>query len=137
MRTGIKPIFIVLILVALLGPLYFIDVERHTSISLPWKNSASDASTRLSNSDLSSGYDYKADLENKPPKITIIVIWVTRTDTDPHYMAWFWQGVENNPNVNLLFVNIDVAGNGCKKYSSLKNVKVSSVCKNCPLGCLV
>ena len=124
MRTGVRPIFIILLLVALFAPLYLIDSERHSSLAIPWKNSdsPSDASSRFT--DVKNGNAH-SNLTNKPPKITIIVIWVTRSDQDPHYMAWFWQGVQNNPKVNLLFVNVDIAGNGCKRYSTLKNVKVS------------
>ena len=123
MRSGVRLVFIFLLIVALFVPLYLIDVERHTSLSSIWKNQGLSDESRFT--DLHDNKGSSSSLANRTPKITIIVIWMTRSDKEPHYMSWFWQGVRSNPDINLLFVNVDIAGNGCKKYSKLPNVKVS------------
>ena len=63
-------------------------------------------------------------VSEKPPKITIIAIWTIKTNSTPAYMPYFFQSVEENPQVDLLFVQVDMLGHGCPNHSSAPNVKV-------------
>ena len=63
-------------------------------------------------------------VSEKPPKITIIAIWTIKTNSTPAYMPYFFQSVEENPQVDLLFVQVDMLGHGCPIHSSAPNVKV-------------
>lgn len=60
----------------------------------------------------------------RDPKITIIAIWTTRRGVDPPYLPYFFQSVKANPQVNLLFINVDKEGVGCPNYSDAPNVQV-------------
>ena len=60
----------------------------------------------------------------KPPKITITAVWTIKTNSTPAYMPYFFQSVEENPQVDLLFVQVDMLGHGCPTHSSAPNVKV-------------
>ena len=64
-------------------------------------------------------------LGSREPKITIIAIWVPRSDEVAAYVPYFFQSVEANPEVNLLFVQVDKRDLGCRTYSTAPNVKVS------------
>ena len=63
-------------------------------------------------------------VSEKPPKITIIAIWTIKANSTPAYMPYFFQSVEENPQVDLLFVQVDMLGHGCPTHSSAPNVKV-------------
>ena len=63
-------------------------------------------------------------VSEKPPKITIIAIWTIKANSTPAYMPYFFQSVEENPQVDLLFVQVDMLGHGCPTQSSAPNVKV-------------
>ncbi|KAJ6453253.1 hypothetical protein C8R47DRAFT_997775 [Mycena vitilis] len=58
---------------------------------------------------------------NLPPKITIIAIYTTHSYTPQHHTQMFWQGVEANPSVNLLFINVDRDNEGCDTYQRNSN----------------
>ena len=60
----------------------------------------------------------------KPPKITVTAVWTIKTNSTPAYMPYFFQSVEENPQVDLLFVQVDMLGHGCPIHSSAPNVKV-------------
>ena len=62
-----------------------------------------------------------------PPKITMIAIWVPRNSVPPIYLPYFFQSVEANPQVDLVFVQVDKFGVGCKRYSHARNVQVLKV----------
>lgn len=62
----------------------------------------------------------------KPPKITMIAIWVPRSSVSPIYLPYFFQSVEANPQVDLIFVQVDKFGVGCKRYSHARNVQVAT-----------
>ncbi|KAH8119132.1 hypothetical protein DFH11DRAFT_1686098 [Phellopilus nigrolimitatus] len=59
----------------------------------------------------------------KPPKITIIVLWRIGGPTPPSYIPYFFQSVEANPQIDLLFVQVDELGFGCSTYSSASNIQ--------------
>lgn len=61
---------------------------------------------------------------DRPPKITVIAIWAIKSNNTPAYIPLFFQSVEANPQVDLLFVQVDVLGYGCPTYSDAPNVKV-------------
>ena len=63
-------------------------------------------------------------VSEKPPKITIIAIRTIKANSTPAYMPYFFQSVEENPQVDLLFVQVDMLGHGCPTHSSSPNVKV-------------
>ncbi|EJD02913.1 uncharacterized protein FOMMEDRAFT_168024 [Fomitiporia mediterranea MF3/22] len=58
----------------------------------------------------------------KTPKITIIAVW-SILGPDPNYLPYFFQSVEANDQVDLLFVQVDKHDLGCSSYSSAPNVQ--------------
>lgn len=64
------------------------------------------------------------------PKITVIVIWSIHDSKAPVYLPYFFQSVEANPDVDLLFVAVDRAGVGCKSHSSSPNVQELCLTEN-------
>lgn len=64
-------------------------------------------------------------LKNKPPKITFILIWVSKTLTVPNYVPYFFQSVEANRDVDMLFIHVDRNGLGCQTFTNVANVNVS------------
>ena len=66
-----------------------------------------------------------AGLQPRPPKITVTVIWVPRNTDVPIYFPYFFQSVEANPEVDLLFIQVDKFNVGCNSYSKARNVRVS------------
>ncbi len=56
-------------------------------------------------------------------KISIIVIWDARGGEPPLYLPYFFQSVEANPEVDLLFINVDKEQKDCASYSSAPNVQ--------------
>ena len=70
----------------------------------------------------------RLDLDNsagaaRTPKITVIAIWSIKGPS-PNYLPYFFQSVEANDQVDLLFVQVDVKGIGCSSYSHAANVHV-------------
>lgn len=65
-------------------------------------------------------------LMTRAPKITIVAIWVPRNNEVAAYVPYFFQSVEANPEVDLLFVQVDKRNLGCRTYSSAPNVEVST-----------
>ena len=63
---------------------------------------------------------------SRPPKITVIVAWTIRSPTPPIYFPYFFQSVEANPEVDLLFIQMDKLGYGCTQHSSAANIQVRS-----------
>lgn len=63
-------------------------------------------------------------VHSRPPKITVIAVWTIRSPTPPIYFPYFFRAVEANPQVDLLFVQIDKLGYGCSQHSSAPNVQV-------------
>lgn len=58
-------------------------------------------------------------------KITFIALWQTTNDAAPaQYMPLFFQSVEANPTIDLLFVNIVSDIDNCKPYAAAANIKV-------------
>ncbi|THH10671.1 hypothetical protein EW145_g1161 [Phellinidium pouzarii] len=60
-------------------------------------------------------------LKNRPPKITVIAVWTPRGPS-PIYMPYFFQSVEANPQVDLLFIQVN-KHHACSSYSSAPNVQ--------------
>lgn len=56
------------------------------------------------------------------PKITVIAIWTISKPQPPAFFPFFFHSVESNPEVDLLFVQIDKLGHGCPKNSDAPNV---------------
>ena len=74
-------------------------------------------------------------LQPTRPKITMIAIWVPRTSGSPIYLPYFFQSVEANPQVDLLFVQVDKFGVGCKRYSHARNIQVPIIILAARLRC--
>jgi hypothetical protein len=59
------------------------------------------------------------------PKITIIVPWWSRSSGPlPHYVPYFFNSVEANPSVDLLYVHITDSQDDCTPLWDAPNVKV-------------
>jgi len=56
-------------------------------------------------------------------KLSIIVIWQDRGGEPPLYLPYFFQSVEANPDVDLLFINVDKEQKDCASYSRASNVQ--------------
>lgn len=56
-------------------------------------------------------------------KITIILVWVDRGKSPPAYLPYFFESVEANPAVHLLFINVDKGNKGCTSHSTADNVR--------------
>ena len=67
---------------------------------------------------------HEVSFASRPTKLTVIVVWTTRSATDPIYFPYFFNSVEANPQVDLLFVNVDKSGHGCRTFSDAPNVQV-------------
>ena len=61
--------------------------------------------------------------DTRKPKVTIIAIWSIHQFQTPSYFPYFFQSVEANPDVDLLFVQVDRAAVGCQTYSTAPNVQ--------------
>lgn len=85
---------------------------------------------------ISDKQDPHSDSQQKQPKITIIAIWDSRSDETPIYLPYFFYSVKANPEVDLLFIQVDKLNAGCKTYSKARNVQVSrfGLCK-IPIAC--
>ncbi|KAL5507443.1 hypothetical protein ACEPAH_6899 [Sanghuangporus vaninii] len=58
----------------------------------------------------------------RPPKITLIAVW-SILGPSPIYLPYFFQSVEANEQIDLLFVQLDLQGKGCHSFSSAPNVR--------------
>ncbi|KAL5523719.1 hypothetical protein ACEPAG_7892 [Sanghuangporus baumii] len=58
----------------------------------------------------------------RPPKITIIAVW-SILGPSPDHLSYFFQSVEANEQIDLLFVQVDKRGFGCSSYSNAPNVQ--------------
>ena len=96
-------------------------------VLLQTRRLGSDRPRRLSVSDLS---DTSASTAPKVPKITVIAIWSIHDSKTPVYFPYFFQSVEANKDVDLLFVAVDRAGVGCKSFSSAANVQELCLTEN-------
>ncbi|OCB88395.1 hypothetical protein A7U60_g4436 [Sanghuangporus baumii] len=61
-------------------------------------------------------------LGRPPPKITLIAIW-SILGPSPVHLSYFFQSVEANEQIDLLFVQVDKQGSGCSSYSNAPNVQ--------------
>lgn len=87
----------------------------------------------VAESDVVPGHPHKASVTNSngetnahdtiKPKISIIAIWSIHQYQTPSYFPYFFQSVEANPDVDLLFVQVDRAAVGCQTYSNAPNVQ--------------
>ena len=60
---------------------------------------------------------------SQKPKITVIAIWSITKAQSPAYFPYFFHSVENNQDIDLLFIQVDRVGIGCPSHSTAPNVK--------------
>ena len=64
----------------------------------------------------------------REPKITLTAVWGNRgSSITPGYMPHFFSSVEANPQIDLLFIQIDAIGEGCPSYSHASNIQVIAI----------
>ena len=110
---------LVIALVALLSfTFFFLFGELASALALKTVSGASSGAKFLGGSTFHVGPFTPA-----RPKITIILVWMDRGTHPPRYLPYFFQSVENNPEIDLLFINVDKGNKGCPNHSNASNVK--------------
>jgi hypothetical protein len=91
--------------------------------NISWNTSASHSLDTTNSANTTITDIAPVQVTQKPPKITIIAIWVGR-DGERNYLKYFFESVEANPNINLLFVNVLRDEDGCQHRSNASNIQM-------------